>query len=117
MSLTTWTTDQLLSLAPDAILARAAERLANPHSWLLLGHAPGVIWGELPVPNRSPYRALATLPEFALHCDCPARKRPCRHVVGLAMLAAREADFFVHQPPPTCCLLYTSDAADEYQRV
>ena len=58
MSLTTWTTDQMLSLAPDALMARAAERMANPHGWLSLGHAGGVMWGEYPNHNKEPFRVL-----------------------------------------------------------
>jgi hypothetical protein len=90
----------MLSLAPDALLARAAERMANPHGWLALGTAGDVMWGEFPNANRPPYHVLATLPELAFFCDCAARKRPCRHAVSLALLAAREQESFMEKDPP-----------------
>ncbi|MFN2140052.1 MAG: hypothetical protein ACK2U5_06200 [Candidatus Promineifilaceae bacterium] len=113
MSLTSWTTEQMLSLAPDALMARAAERLANPHGWLSLGCAGGVMWGEFPNANKEPYRVLATLPDLAFQCDCPARKQPCRHAVGLALLAARESEPFVRIQPPGWVLkgLHGSESA------
>jgi hypothetical protein len=101
MSLTTWTTEQLLSLAPDSLMARAAERMVNPYNWLALGHCSDVIWGEYPNHNNPPYHAFATLPDLAFYCDCASRKRPCRHAVSLALMAAREAASFQEAEPPT----------------
>jgi hypothetical protein len=94
----------MLSLAPDALMARAAERLANPHGWLALGCAGDIMWGEFPNANKEPYRVLATLPDLAFRCNCPARKQPCRHAVGLALLAARESEPFVRAQPPAWAL-------------
>jgi hypothetical protein len=99
MSLTTWTTDQLLSLAPDSLMARAAERIANPYEWLALGHGGDVLWGVFPS-NKVSYHTFATLPDLAFYCDCPARKRPCRHALSLAFMATREEPFFLETEPP-----------------
>jgi len=100
MSLTTWTTEQLLSLAPDSLMARAAERIANPYEWLALGCSSDVMWGVYPNNNNIPYHTFATLPDLAFYCDCPARKRPCRHALGLAFMATREEAFFQETEPP-----------------
>jgi hypothetical protein len=100
MSLTSWTTEQLLSLAPDSLMARAAERIANPYEWVALGHSSEVMWGEYPNNNNVPYRTFATLPDLAFYCDCPARKRPCRHALSLAFMAVREEAFFQEAAPP-----------------
>ncbi len=100
MSLTPWTTDQLLSMAPDALLARAAEKAANPHGWLSLGRAGQVLWGEFPNRDKAPYRVVTTLPDIALLCSCAARKRPCRHAVSLIVIAAREKEAFIERTPP-----------------
>jgi hypothetical protein len=100
MSLTTWTTEQMLGLAPDSLMARAAERLAKPPDWLALGHNENVIWGECSNPGSAPYHVFATLPDLSFFCDCPARKRPCRHAVSLALLATREAASFTKMEPP-----------------
>jgi hypothetical protein len=100
MSLTTWTTEQMLGLAPDPLMARAAERLAKPPEWLVLGHNDHLIWGACANPGSAPYHVFSTLPDLSFFCDCPARKRPCRHAVSLALLATREAASFVKMEPP-----------------
>ena len=110
MSLTTWTTEQLLSLAPDGLMARAAERVANPYEWLSLGRSCGVIWGVYPNHNGTPYHAFATLPDLAFYCDCSARKRPCRHALALAFMAVHEEVFFLKTDPPP----WVSDHLDDY---
>ena len=90
----------MLGLAPDNLLARAAERLAQPGQWLALGRAAGLVWGEFPNANKPAYRVTVRLPELALDCDCPSRKRPCRHAVGLAVLYATEPEALPRAAPP-----------------
>ncbi len=100
MSVITWTTEQILGLAPDALMARAAERIANPQQWLSLGRTRDTVWGEFPNPNRRPFTVMATLPDLTLSCDCAGRKRPCRHELSLALMLAREPDTFTpHEAP------------------
>ena len=50
--------------------------------------------------SGSAARVTATLPDLILDCGCAARKRPCRHALSLAMLAAREEEAFVESTPP-----------------
>jgi hypothetical protein len=95
-----WTTEQILGLAPDALLARAAERLANPQEWLALGRGAGYVWGEYPNSSQPPYTVLAMLPDLVLSCDCGSRKLPCRHALSLALLLSREQEAFDRQDPP-----------------
>ena len=90
----------MLSLAPDALSARAAERLAHPQEWSALGRTAGAVWGEFANRQGRSYRVALTLPDLSLYCDCTAPKRPCRHAAGLALLLAQEPTRFVAAPEP-----------------
>ena len=91
----------MLGLAPDGLLARAAERLATPQQWQAPGSAPGLVWAEFLNTASPPNHVSLTLPDLALACDCASHKWPCRHAVGLALLYAQEPALFPPAEPPT----------------
>lgn len=77
---------QILGLAADTALAGASQKLARPAQWQGVGQSARAIWGE---PEGSAlYRTQVALPELAAHCSCPSRKLPCKHALGLLLLAA-----------------------------
>jgi hypothetical protein len=94
------TSEQVLALAPDPAAARAARSLASTSHWPRLGQDEHAIWGECQGSGAHPYQVLATLPGLAAHCTCPSRKRPCKHALGLLLLAASQpAGIEVRVPP------------------
>jgi hypothetical protein len=101
MSLPTWTTEQLFSLAHDHTLVGAAETVADPLKWSRLACYEGGIWGEFGSRDNAPQHTHVLLPSLALSCDCPSRKFPCRHALGLALLYKRTPGLFPSGSPPS----------------
>ena len=81
--MSTWTTEQVASLAPDAASIAAAREVAGPRLWSSTGHDERAAWGQC----RS-YLAAVDLVDPAFSCTCPSRKVPCKHALGLLMLWA-----------------------------
>ena len=86
------TTEQVLSLAPDAASAKAGTALATPRKWGNLGRDDDgrMVWGECQGSGAKPYQTQADLSEPAFRCTCPSRKFPCKHSIGLLLLLAAE---------------------------
>jgi hypothetical protein len=95
-----WTTEQVLAMAPDPGSAKAATGLAAPRQWLLLGRGGPAAWGECQGSAKLPYQTEVDLGEPAFRCSCPSRKFPCKHGLGLLLLLQRQPDAFVEGPPP-----------------
>ncbi|MGC0315779.1 SWIM zinc finger family protein [Kitasatospora acidiphila] len=81
-----WSTEQVRSLASDAAVLRAAERLAEPGPWVGAGAGRGAVWGLCRGGGSSPYRVVVEPAGFDWQCGCPGRQRPCQHVLGLLLL-------------------------------
>jgi hypothetical protein len=94
------TSEQVLALAPDPGSARAARGLASPHHWPSLGQDEQALWGECQGSGAHPYQVKAALPGLAVHCTCPSRKHPCKHALGLLLLAASQPASVEVRPPP-----------------
>src|SRR5947208_3606404 len=95
-----WTSDYILSLAPDASAAKAGQGLANPRKWEALGQTADVAWGACQGSAATPYQTQASLSEAVYRCTCPSRKLPCKHTLGLLLLLDRQpAAFSEHTPP------------------
>src|SRR5260221_8506796 len=83
-----WSIEQVLALAPDPSSAKAGQGLSNPGKWLKLGRSERAVWGEIQGSAKDPYRAQADLSGPAFHCNCPSRKFPCKHGLGLMLAFA-----------------------------
>lgn len=101
----TWTTEQILALAPDAASAKSGKDLSSVRKWVAahrddaLGGA-GALWGECQGSGKDPYRTQIDLAEPAFKCSCPSRKFPCKHGLGLFLLFAQnEAAFTAAEAP------------------
>jgi hypothetical protein len=80
------TVAQVLSLAPDAGSVAAGKKLAKPGPWKGLGHDATALWGECQ--GSALYQTQVALSDLASKCSCPSRKFPCKHALGLLLLAA-----------------------------
>lgn len=80
------TTQQVLGLAPDGAAAAAGKKLAVTRHWRNLGRTSAALWGECQ--GSALYQVRVDLESFAYGCTCPSRKLPCKHVLGLLLLAA-----------------------------
>lgn len=94
--------DQVLALAPDAASATAGKGQANPSKWVTLGHNAdrSALWGEVQGSGSKPYQVVIDDQEPAFKCNCPSRKFPCKHGLGLMLLAeGGKGTFTVGEPP------------------
>src|SRR5437763_15128817 len=80
------TIEQVTALAPDASSAAAAKKLATPAAWRGLGQSAAALWGECQ--GTALYQVRVALADLTSKCSCPSRKFPCKHAVGLLLLAA-----------------------------
>ena len=86
------TPEQVLLLAPDKAAAAAALALANPASWSFAGCDDSAVWGNYVAAAAEPYGVAIDLSDDvagpAYRCNCPSRKIPCKHALGLLLLHA-----------------------------
>ena len=80
------TAEQVLTLAPDAGVAASGKKLAGTKGWSGLGQNHEALWGEFQGSAR--YQVRAARNDLTVRCSCPSRKFPCKHGVGLLLLAA-----------------------------
>jgi hypothetical protein len=95
-----WTTEQVLSLAPDAASAKAGTKQSSPAVWSGLGVTDAALWGLCQGSGSKPYQTTIDLSEPAFKCSCPSRKFPCKHALGLMLLFAQDAGRLGESTPP-----------------
>jgi len=81
-----WTSEHVLSLAPDVSSRKAATKLSAPAPWSATGSDDTALWGECKGSGSTPYRTVVELTGPAYQCSCPSRKFPCKHALGLLLL-------------------------------
>ncbi|MCC2975044.1 SWIM zinc finger family protein [Massilia sp. IC2-476] len=108
----TLTSDQILSLAPDAASAKAGSQLATPAKWSGIGRDERALWGECQGSGKTPYRTQIDTGEPAFKCTCPSRKFPCKHGLGLYLLLSSQPGLFAEAAPPQ----WVSDWLDSRQQ-
>jgi hypothetical protein len=92
-----WTSEHVLSLAPDAPSRKAAGKLSAPAPWSGTGcdtaSDTAAVWGECRGSGSTPYRTVVDLTGPAYQCSCPSRKFPCKHALALLLRwSAEEVD-------------------------
>ncbi len=96
----TYTSEQILALAPNASSAKSGKTLATPRKWLSLGRDDRSVWGECQGSGARPYQTQIDLSEPAFKCSCPSRKFPCKHALGLFLLLADQPAAIKQASPP-----------------
>ena len=90
----TFSAEQALSFAPDAATARNGEDLATIRKWRNLTGNPKFVWGECKGSGDSYYKTQIDLSGPAFKCNCPSRKFPCKHAVGLFLMYINSSGSF-----------------------
>ncbi len=85
-------------MAPDASSASAGKKLADAKHWQNLGQSSNLLWGECQ--GSALYQTRVDLATFTIHCSCPSRKQPCKHGLGLLLLAATKPELIPTVEPP-----------------
>jgi len=94
------TAEQVAALAPDAGSLGAGRGLASERRWSGLGQSGQALWGLCRGSGSKPYQTQADLSGPAFRCSCPSRKIPCKHALGLLLLAARSPAALPASEPP-----------------
>jgi hypothetical protein len=96
-----FTSDQVMALAPDPASAKAGRELSAARLWLRPGRrGDELLWGEHQGSGSKPYQVTIDLSEPAFNCSCPSRKFPCKHGLGLLLFFANDAAPFSAGEPP-----------------
>jgi hypothetical protein len=94
------TADQVVALASDAVSLGAGRGLASERRWSGLGQSGQALWGLCQGSGSRPYQTQVDLSGPAFRCSCPSRKFPCKHALGLLLLAARSPGALPASDPP-----------------
>jgi hypothetical protein len=102
MATTTWTSAQVLALAPDDSSIKSGKSLASASKWQNLGASDQALWGECQGSGKNPYQSSIAplapkandLSATAFKCSCPSRKFPCKHGLGLLLLYSEKPELF-----------------------
>ncbi len=81
------TESQVQALAPDPASFSAGRGLAGARNWKSSGLSDDAVWGECQ--GSALYQVRVSRVDWGSKCSCPSRKFPCKHVMGLLLLAAR----------------------------
>jgi hypothetical protein len=95
-----YTIDQVKTLAPDPASFKSGQGLADERHWSNLGGNEAVIWGECKGNGQEPYKVRIDLSNNGSACTCPSRKIPCKHVLGLMLLASSSSYKHSKSAPP-----------------
>ncbi|MER5862630.1 SWIM zinc finger family protein [Kitasatospora sp. NPDC002040] len=95
-----WSTEHVLSLAPDQPSRKAAGKLSAPTPWSGTGQGGGALWGLCKGSGSTPYRTVVELTTPAYSCTCPSRKFPCKHALGLLLLWSGDLLALTATEPP-----------------
>jgi uncharacterized protein (TIGR02996 family) len=88
---------QLLALAPDVRVAAAAREVAESRDWIELGRDRERVWGRFA--DATDFWVSAHTTSHETTCTCSAR-RPCKHGLGLLVLATRGDRVIAERPRP-----------------
>ncbi|MBL7792948.1 MAG: SWIM zinc finger family protein [Saprospiraceae bacterium] len=89
-----WTTRDIAQLAPDPATLERARPLVHARRWQSPGAIDDLLWGEFRTPG-DPYLVAARISAIpAFYCSCPVKRKPCKHVLALLLLAAQGSDAF-----------------------
>jgi hypothetical protein len=92
--------DQVKAIAPDPASLKAGQGLADVRHWVSLGANNAALWGECKGSGKQPYKTRVDLSDNGTACSCPSRKFPCKHALGLMMLASASPAKLTESTPP-----------------
>jgi hypothetical protein len=95
-----WTSEQVLSLAPDGSSAKSGLELSSPGKWVSYARNGAALWGECQGSGKLPYQTRVDLSDGSSKCSCPSRKFPCKHALGLLLMYVARPEAFTPTDPP-----------------
>jgi hypothetical protein len=92
------TANQVTAMAPDSSSASAGKKLSDPKHWKSLGINEQALWGECQ--GSALYQVRVAPSTLTIRCSCPSRKQPCKHGLGLLLLAVNHSEKLTDTEPP-----------------
>lgn len=83
----------LQSFSDKAALERA-KKLASSLSWKALQGNQDLVWGQCKSSGASYYKTALKTQGPVFTCNCPSRKKPCKHALALGLLLIAQPDAF-----------------------
>lgn len=108
------TSEQIIALAPDEQVAKDGKKHATLKFWKNQGRNADASWGECQ--GSALYQVRVEAISFAAKCTCPSRKQPCKHVIGLLLLALDAKAVPEAEPPVWVTEWLSKRATDQQQR-
>lgn len=87
------TPENILSHAPDPGTAQRAQKSAQTWMWHSLEGNGRAVWGSHG-PHHEPWLTVVDFDGPGFKCNCPVRRKPCKHAIGLLLLFAKQNDAF-----------------------
>ena len=78
-----------MAIAPTPARFAAADALAVPARWVVLGADEQALWGRCAGTGREPYDTMVDHAHAAWRCSCPSRSQPCKHALALLVMWVR----------------------------
>ncbi len=75
-----------MAIAPSPARFSAADALAVPSRWVVLGADERALWGRCRGSGREPYDTMVDHVHAAWRCSCPSRSQPCKHALALLVM-------------------------------
>ena len=75
-----------MAIAPTPARFSAADALAVPSRWVVLGADEQALWGRCRGSGREPYDTMVDHVHAAWRCSCPSRSQPCKHALALLVM-------------------------------
>jgi hypothetical protein len=112
----TWTSEQVVKLAPDDSSAKSGRGLVNARHWVSMGRKDNALWGECQGSGSKPYQVLIDTSEPAFKCSCPSRKFPCKHGIGLFLMFVEQTDKVAEADPPAWMTDWLASRAEKAEK-
>lgn len=90
--------EQIEELAGDSRSIASARYLIALKFWEEVGFSAEMMWGRCR--GSSVYQVKIDLKNLGSSCNCPSRKYPCKHSIGLLLLAAHNIEAIPDGTPP-----------------
>lgn len=114
-SMPRFTVEQVKTLAPDSASLKSAQGLADIRHWVELGSNEAALWGMCKGSAKEPYKVRVDLSNNGTACTCPSRKFPCKHALGLMLLAVSSPKKLVEIDPPAWVAEWLEKRAERSQ--
>jgi hypothetical protein len=108
--------DQVLALAPDSDSAKNGKKLGTPKFWKNLGQNAEALWGACQGSGKDPYQVQVDTTTLTMKCSCPSRKHPCKHCLGLLLIAVGTPSVIPVSEPPEWVATWLAKRATTIKR-